>query len=330
MKDKWKDIPYDEVREELIRTSSLKFNRRMMHQFEHYLIERYCIHIRKDVVGAKAPWTDDEILQRYRFTNVRREHDRQTRWVIEHITSNPELCYEDKLLNCILFRLYNTSYTAELLGMPIPFLEAEDWNPECYWKSVKQAMIDNPDQKLFTGAFSMSGLKKGLVNYVLENHSTMVEMRPLWFMRKLLDDNAVKKIESCWSPEMVCSFLSRYKGIQEFFAYQIFVDFTYIDEFPYSENEYTIAGPGCQKGIEYLFNDTQELTYEECIFWLRDYLNSLPENDPLNPKEFFSDLPDYDQKWNVMCLENCLCEFSKYIRILTKTGKPRAIYKGGT
>ena len=109
MKDKWKDIPYDEVREELIRTSSPKLNRRMMQQFEHYLIERYCIHIRKDVVGAKAPWTDDEILQRYRFTNVRREHDRQTRWVIEHIASNPELCYEDKLLNCILFRLYNTS-----------------------------------------------------------------------------------------------------------------------------------------------------------------------------------------------------------------------------
>lgn len=330
MRSKLQDISYCGVNEELIHSSSLELNHKMMQQFEHYLIERYCIHIRKDVVGVKAPWTEDEVLQKYRFTNVRREHDRQTRWVIDHITNNSELCYEDKLLNCILFRLYNTSYTAELLGMPIRFSENPDWNPSKYRFIVRQAISENPDQKLFTGAFSMSGLKKGLANYSPRGYATRVEMRPLWLIKKLLDDNAVKKIESCWSPEMVCSFLSRYKGIQEFFAYQIFVDFTYIEEFPYSENEYTIAGPGCQKGIEYLFDDTQELTYEECIFWLRDYLNSLPENDPLNPREFFLDLPDYDQKWNVMCLENCLCEFSKYIRILTRTGKPRAIYKGGT
>lgn len=330
MENKRNDVPYTGVSEREIRSSCPELNSEMMDVFSYYLIERYAIRSRKDVARSVAPWTYDPILQKYRFTNVRREHDKQTRWVINNITSDSTLSYEDKLLNCILFRLYNIFITAKLIGMPIRFSETPDWDPRSYEKLFKEAK-ERTNRKFFTGAFSMSGLKKGLKSYVPDGEdNSCMEMRPLWLIRRMIDDKLTMKINNCWSPMMICSVLARYKGIQEFFAYQIFVDFTYIREFPYSENEYTIAGPGCKKGIEYLFKDTRDLTYEECIFWLRDYLNKLPSDNLLNPETFFFDLLPYDQKWNVMCLENCLCEFSKYIRILTKTGKPRAIYKGGT
>lgn len=39
------------------------------------------------------------------------------------------------------------------------------------------------------------------------------------------------------------------------------------------------------------------------------------------------DLKHYDRVMNVMSLENCFCEFSKYYKACTNTGRPRAIYK---
>lgn len=296
----------------------------MMDLFKYYLKERYSIHIKKDVLREPAPWTEDDIFQSYRFTNVRREDDKQTRWVINNIAGNDELTYENKLLNCIMFRLYNWYNTAELLGIPIKFSDSP-LDPEDYRETLSDAVSSG--ERIFTGVFNVSGLKKGLRKYCPKN--TPMEMRPLYFMAQLQKDNLVRKLKLCGTPIMVCSLLARYCGIGWFLAYQIFVDMTYIEEFPFSENEFTLAGPGCIKGIDFLFDDMDFMSYEDCVFWLRNYLNELPENDPVNPRNLFKGLPNYDQTWNVMCVENCLCEFSKYVRIFDGTGKARTAYNGG-
>ena len=46
----------------------------------------------------------------------------------------------------------------------------------------------------------------------------------------------------------------------------------------------------------------------------------------LNPQILFQDLPEEDRFMNVMSIENCLCEFSKYHKVLTGTGRPRQTY----
>ena len=117
--------------------------------------------------------------------------------------------------------------------------------------------------------------------------------------------------------------LKSIKGIHDFLAYQVFVDLTYLEDFPWSENEFVVSGPGCELGLDYLFEDKDGLTYDELMFWLRD-------NCPITRewcREHMIDLPQYDRYMNVMSLENCMCELGKYVKTQRGEGRPRSRYK---
>lgn len=333
MRSKPADILYCGVDKERIKKAQPVLNERNLLYLYNFIKRRYVIHLRKDVLKKDPPWTNDQVLQNFRFTNIRREHDKESKWVIEHITSNPELSYEDKLLNAILFRLYNKHETAELISMPITFSKTPDWNPEWYRSLFETALAEDPQVKFFTGAFNTGGLKRALKWYLpKDDPQNSMPMRVLWFIQYLIGEGIVEQVKACKRQDEVCNLLSSYMGLGKFLSYQIFVDMTYIKEFPFSENEYTQAGPGCVMGLNYLFEDRDGMTYEECLFWLRDNLDRLFVEElgkDWDAKRVFWDLPEEDRCFNVMSLENCFCELSKYIRAKDGTGRPRKKYNGG-
>ena len=47
-------------------------------KFFEFVEEREQVRLRKEA-GLAFPWTEDTILQTYKFTNVRRHHDRTSR-----------------------------------------------------------------------------------------------------------------------------------------------------------------------------------------------------------------------------------------------------------
>ena len=333
MKTKPYDNKYCGVRKSVIKSANPQINSKALSYLHQFITERYKIHIKKDVYKEAAPWTKDPVLREFRFTNVRREHDRETKWVIDNIAKNNALCYEDKLLNLILFRLFNKHETAELIHIPIrfqDFSEGRTWDPEKYRCIFERAIKEDPKRILFTGAFITGGLKRALKQYLpKEDPKNSMEMRVLWCIKALINDDVVKKIKSSKDQKEVFDVLCKYDGLGEFLSYQIFVDFTYIKEFPFSENEFVVAGPGCKKGLDCLFIDRGGMTYEECLFWLRDNIDNLFISYGFNwsPKAMFRDIPTYDRYMNVMSLENCFCELSKYIRATEGYGRPRQKYK---
>ena len=336
MRNKPEDIPYCGVRKELILTAEPTLDGEVLLHLYRFITRRYKVHLKKDIQGLPAPWTKDPVLREYRFTNVRREHDRETKWLVKNITSNPDLSYPDKLLNCILFRLYNKHETSELISQPIPFdryKSSGGWNPEWYRALFEAAQVEDPHRVFFTGAFITGGLKRALKWYLpKDDPKNSMEMRMLWFMKVLIDDDVVSKINSSATQKDVFNTLCSYDGLGRFLAYQIFVDMTYIKEFPFSENEFTVAGPGCRMGLSFLFKDTDGMTPEECLFWLKDNLESIFKNKTkgkFSCSNLFTDLPEYDRRFNVMSLENCFCELSKYVRAIRGKGRPRKRYQGG-
>lgn len=332
MRTKPKDTLFCGVDESKIKHAKPTLNVRNLKYLYQFIIRRYSIHLKKDVLGEPKPWTKDSVLREFRFTNVRREHDRETKWLIEHITSNNDLSYEDKLLNCILFRLYNKHETSELISQPIHFSEYKDWDPEAYRSLFEAALVEDKHRIFFTGAFITGGLKRALKWYLpKDDPKNSMEMRMLWFMKVLINDQVTRKIKCAKTQKDVFDLLCSYDGLGAFLSYQIFVDMTYIEDFPFSENEFTVAGPGCQMGLRYLFDDRDGMSYEECLFWLRDHLEdefAKRLGKDFDPKELFWDLPEYDRCLNVMSLENCFCELSKYIRAKDGTGRPRKKYEG--
>lgn len=50
-----------------------------------WIREREAIRVKKEDLRLPPPWTADPILAEYRFCNVRREDDRVTRWIAQHV-----------------------------------------------------------------------------------------------------------------------------------------------------------------------------------------------------------------------------------------------------
>lgn len=327
MRNKPADTLYCGVDKERIKKAQPVLNERNLLYLYNFIKRRYVIHLRKDVLKKDPPWTNDQVLRNFRFTNIRREHDKESKWVIEHIANNPELSYEDKLLNVILFRLYNKHETAELISMPFKFSQTPDWNPEWYRSLFEAALVEDPKRVFFTAAFHTVGMKNTLKRVTGEDYAPM---RILKFIKILINEGLVDDIKACVNQQEVYQTLTGCNGIGRFLAYQFYVDMTYIAEFPFSENEFTVAGPGCVMGLNYLFEDRDGMSYEECLFWLRDNLDRLFVEElgkDWDAKRVFWDLPEEDRCFNVMSLENCFCELSKYIRAKDGTGRPRKRYR---
>ena len=331
MRTKPADQPFCGVRKKVIQNANPSVNEENLLHLYNFIKRRYSIHLKKDVMHKPAPWTKDPVLQEFRFTNIRREHDRESKWLIQHISENPDLAYDDKLLNSILFRLFNKHETSELIGMPIHFSKYKNWDPEKYRHLFEDALEDDPHRVFFTGAFNTGGLKRALKWYLPEDTpNNSMEMRVMYFVKYLLGSSMLEDIKNAKTQKDVFKTLSSCMGIGSFLGYQMFVDMTYIEEFPFSENEFTIAGPGCRWGLDYLFDDKDGMSYEECIFWVRDNLERLFHEvlgKEWDCQKVFADLPEEDRCFNVMSLENCFCELSKYIRAKTGAGRPRKKYK---
>ena len=70
----------------------------------------------KKLNGEEAPWTDDYILQQYKFCNSYRVNDRVSQYLLKNVIYNGNI-YEDEdmLFRIILFKLFNKEATWELL-----------------------------------------------------------------------------------------------------------------------------------------------------------------------------------------------------------------------
>ena len=329
MKNKPRDIPYYGVRRDKIASLPIEsINAEALDMFLYFIDERYKIHLRKDIQLIDPPYTRDAILQYYRFTNIRREYDRNTKWAVEHICNNQKLRYGQKLVNLVLFRIFNKIKTAELLQLPI--LDPKKLDVHSTAEQLELLLDDTP----FTGAYLCSGMKRYMKKYTETDSNTEAALK---IVQEMCEDKFWKGTKKATSPAVVLGALQQYPGISEFMSYQIFVDFTYIDDFPFSENEYTIAGIGAKNGLKLLFQGNKRVrnfTPEELIFWLRDNWEELNQYNTqhggkhtVKPKILFQDLPEYDRVMNVMSIENCLCEFSKYYKAKNGLGRPRQKYR---
>merc|ERR1712066_265060 len=124
-------------------------------------------------------------------------------------------------------------------------------------------------------------------------------------------------------------YFKSFGGIGPFLSYQIAVDVGYFYPKVFDENLYTVAGPGCKMGLKRIFHNPKQLPSETLIQWLVDNQERYFESLKVDPKELFDDIdPKYESRLNLMAMENCLCEISKYIKVRRGEGKCRNAYNG--
>lgn len=290
-----------------------------------YIVQRYTIFKRRESGMNYEDWYEgvQPLFREYKFTNIFREDDRVSRWLINNISNNSKFSLEERFWRSILFRLYNRIDTAEELNL----LDKNLWD-----RSDKEnlKLLENVHHDIYTRAFKTLGLKLQLGRY---SKNLNTKLGPLYFIKYLRDEyhKNLSETQEEWHPldkngnfnkdltaDSLYKWFLQFKGIGHFFAYQLFVDITYIKECPVSENCFTIAGPGCQRGLNELIEDWKNYSYEEMLFYLTDNLEEIfrKEIDPnFSCRELFSDRKECDQCFNVMSMENIFCEFKKYLYV---------------
>jgi len=311
-----KDKKYCGVREWKIKTAKPILNEKVIREWFFHQKERTKIFYKKEVLKELSPWTEDEILKKYKFVNTKRKWDRESRWLLENISENKKLSYENKILNSFLFRVINKGKTFEIFNGPLDFSKLEKEDLEDIKNNLIKFEKYNPNYVFFSAAYILGGPKKNfgdwLKNEKNENEENMV-MRMIKFV-SYNKEKILKGIKEAQNQKEVYESLKSFLGIGKFLAYQIFVDLTYIEEFPFTENNFVICGPGCDRGVNWIFKDKDGLTNEECLFWFVENIDKIAKKYKLywNEDEVFHFLPRSERFYSLMDMENSgACEIDK-------------------
>lgn len=283
----------------------------------YWVKEREAIRVKK-TAGAPPPWTDDPILAKFRFCNVRREDDRVTMWIAENIrkpfADHPLLW----LMLCIA-RQINWPDTLERLinyrdlhdgGGAWP--DSDAFSPETM-RFVMKHMQDN-GLKVYTGAYTITAPPAKGASKIDFTCETVIGQ--LWCAASTIGAYFRSPGRTIRGAHAV---LMRYKAWGEFMAYQAVGDmiFTKILEGAPDRNLWCAAGPGTLRGLNRIHGRPVDyrLSQEQARSEIRKIF-AIAQAETGVALEF-NDVP------------NILCETDKYLRVKNGEGAPRATYVPG-
>jgi len=289
-----------------------EFYEEELDRYFYWLHEREKIRIQKEEACEKPPWTDDPILQEFKFCQVFREDDRTTRWFRTHIRE-PLRDKPSVLMATVIFRWFNFIETGRTLIEHDLLLN---------WDRKKAIEEITKQPKWVTGAYIVktpNGMDK--VTGVAECISHMWKDRD-WLVAKLefFRDTEQSSLVYTWN------LLKNYPYMGPFMAYEVVTDLrhTYLLENADDIMTWANAGTGAMRGLN-------RLTGRDLDFSQRshDWNGEMQEllylaNARLDREWTF---PWEGGGFEMREIEGGLCEFDKYSRIYKKEGRTRSIFR---
>lgn len=289
------------------------FEKRDEEKFElfwYWVNERHRIYLKKKA-GEPKPWSEDEIFQKYFFTNVFRRLDKTTIWIVENFIEpfGEEIRKEEgKLLifNLAFARHTNRIGTMEKFGL------IREWNPD--WLNEKLRKVAEEDGRLVGNAYMLFGTR-GLCK---ADQLVWRILAPLWDEGS--NCNLERLYECCMnekSLEKFCKLLGRNYGFSGFLSYEVATDLTYspLLRDAVDLNTWANVGPGARGGIAHIWPWIR--SKEMCLRAMRYLLKVSGEcTDEHVPAMELRDV------------EHSLCEFHKYVKIKSGVRSKRRRYPG--
>lgn len=288
--------------------------------FWRFVYERQVIWRRRVVLQCPPPWTNDPILHHERFTNVYRELDPGTQYVLREILEQ-DASKPDKVFNTMLYRLIGRAETHAALG----FQHLADFDPE-HLRAVLRRFRDQGHAP-FTAAYMVSA-------YTSMGTADKIENVARLFAKLSADFPAFYvQLVSCRTLESAHGVLSSVYGFGNFLAYQVLVDLLYplrvysdAPLLPFSHNDWASAGPGARRGIAMLLNDDVPRDDLAVMRWLRQHQRD--EFDRLGLDfPYLTTHTRIPLELTLANIQNCLCEFHKYVKIRAGTGRGRRKFR---
>lgn len=268
-----------------------------------FIVLREDARLRKEESAKRVTRKPDSIITTYRFCNVRRNDDRVTKFVLDWLkTKNPHPWFA-----AVVARLFNNENTlTDISAYVSPFDSSR------MYMILQKRKRDN--KKNFNAAYIVSTNGRAIekTEYVIKEI-----LQPLWDKRAAIG----KALEGA-TLEQAHELLMRQQGLGSFMAAQVLADIKYLEPRRWKDfHTFAASGPGSLRGIKRVMNMDIKTPMTEKNF--RTYLLILRKkvNDVLMDKY------GWGEALTAQDLQNCLCEFDKYSRVVTGEGKPKQIYK---
>jgi hypothetical protein len=280
-----------------------------------YIQERENIY-QKKVAGETFPWTDDTILQTFRFCDIYRERDKTSRHyqktVREHYGDDPLV-----LPATVLYRWFNRISTCDaIFNAPYRDQNRSAFEQAIYRDDLNVLLecIDAIPPPHVTGAFIITGApgyskSHGVIEYFkvwMENH-----------------DWVTKWQEWKADPPLLIEMNNWLKssGLGSFLTAQLVADLKYVPCFLETSADwwsFVAPGPGSMRGLNIVLGRP--------MFQAWNNQNWLDEIQKLNEEEnirFAGKLPQF----HCQDTQNHCCEYSKYSKVMFELGRPRQVYR---
>ena len=254
----------------------------------------------KKLNGEEAPWTDDNILQQYKFCNSYRVNDRVSQYLLKNVIYNGNI-YEDEdmLFRIILFKLFNKEATWELLVNEFGDITLKEFNFERYSKVLSEATLKGV--KIYNDAYISCANKAFGYDRKHDNHLALLN-------KMFNEDKIAGRIKSCKTMKEAFDIIKSYPLIGNFMAYQLVTDINYSEVVDWREDEFTVAGPGSLRGIKKCFIDIGDMSNEDIIRYMYEHQDEEFKRLNLDFKRIG------DRPLQLIDCQNIFCELDKYCR----------------
>jgi hypothetical protein len=263
-----------------------------------FAAERQSVFFRQ-LHGEPPPWSDDPVLQTYKFCNAYRASDRVSQFLIRNVIYQTRFTSEDTLLRIILFRLFSKIETWQLVEGMHGQICVATFAPDDYGETLDQAL--SRGEAIYTNAFILCANNTYGYSRKHRNHLALVDA--------MLRCDLSRKIAGARSLEEVYRLLIDYPLIGPFMAYQLAIDINYSELTAFDENDFTMPGPGALRGIRKCFIDLGDYSPQGVIGWMVD--RQQEEFDRLGL--CFESL--FGRPLHAIDCQNLFCEVDKYARV---------------
>lgn len=266
-----------------------------------FAAERQAIFHRRST-GQPGPWTEDPILGHYKFCNTFRASDRVSQYLLREVIYGPQgadLPAEDAFLRIILFRIFSKEVTWAALERATGGVTRATLDTDRLAAVLSDAKTRGP---IYTAAFILCAANPYGFTTKHQNHLELVR-------RMFAPAGLGAQLARAQSLRQVYELLIDWPMIGPFLAYQLAIDLNYSEHFDFSEDDFTVPGPGAVRGLRKVFVDFGGRRPEDLIKRMADEQEQ--HFDRLGIE--FQDL--FGRRLHAIDCQGLFCETDKYSRV---------------
>ena len=268
----------------------------------HFACERQNVFFKR-LRGMAAPWTNDLIIRKHKFTNAYRILDRVSQFLISEIVNpdaSADVSMEDKIFRILFFKLFNKIETWRLLEEETHGISWARYSFQEYDQVLSAAL--SKGARIYSAAYIMASGKSTFGHQRKhQNHLRLLE--------QMMAGGVTQRISACRSMAQLYDVLLSYPLIGKFLAYQFATDINYSSVTDFSEEEFVVAGPGARDGIMKCFSDRGNYSDEDVIRFVMENQENEFERLGLDFRDLFG------RSLKLIDCQNIFCEVGKYARV---------------